>query len=361
MDIYEAVRADKIKIEAEIVPVINYALQQNRINVIRNVKIINDSDIRIENVDLRIVSDSEICMPFEQHIEYIPENKSVELKNIKLTLNGAVLAAMTEKTSCVLSFSLLNNGEIIATKDIEAVILAFDEWHGLGMYPELLTAFVTPNNPEISKIIIRATEILNEWTNDPSMNAYQTQDPNRVINQAAAVWASIKEQNIVYAVHPASFEEQGQRVRLCDTVVREKLGTCLDLTLLYASCLEAIGLHPLLILTQGHIFTGLWLEGLSFSEAVQDDASLITKRLAPGINEIAVMETTMLTAGKNASFDDARAVAERELLGLDAVECTGILGDDNLSAIANLGCAKDVLLVHAQHMLASGQIDSSYR
>ena len=68
--------------------------------------------------------------------------------------------------------------------------------------------------------------------------------------------------------------------------------------MLYAAVLEAIGLHPLLILQPGHIFAGVWLEEQTFPEAVQDDPSLLTKRLADGIGEVAVVECTALTAGK---------------------------------------------------------------
>ena len=100
------------------------------------------------------------------------------------------------------------------------------------------------------------------------------------IFQMADRLKALQEQNIVYAEPPASFEVFGQRVRLCDEVLSQKMGTCLDLTLFYASCLEAIGLHPLLILQKGHIFAGVWLEETTFPESVQDDVSLLTKRIA---------------------------------------------------------------------------------
>ena len=51
-----------------------------------------------------------------------------------------------------------------------------------------------------------------------------------------------------------------------------------------------------------------------FPECVQDDVSLIQKRLASGISEIAVVETTCLTSGKDLSFDQARAVGEQNLI-----------------------------------------------
>ena len=42
-------------------------------------------------------------------------------------------------------------------------------------------------------------------------------------------------------------------------ILSRKVGTCLDLTLLYASCLEQAGLNPLLVLIEGHAFAGVWL------------------------------------------------------------------------------------------------------
>ena len=48
----------------------------------------------------------------------------------------------------------------------------------------------------------------------------------------AAVYTAITEQQIIYSTIPASFEEYGQRIRLTDSVLAQKLGTCLDMALL---------------------------------------------------------------------------------------------------------------------------------
>ena len=157
-----------------------------------------------------------------------------------------------------------------------------------------------------------------------------------MLKQAAAIYGSLQEQNIIYSVPPASFERIGQRVRLCDAIIQQKMGTCLDLTLLYASCLEAVGLHPLLIFKKDHAFAGVWLEDLSFPESVQDDASLITKRLAEGINEVAVVECTLFVAGKHATFDDAQAAAEHSTTGTEPIEYIIDVNRARLSGISPL-------------------------
>ena len=311
---------DPIRMDAAVLPVINYAMQQNGAVVIQSITIENTTDAVIENVDIQITSTPEFAIPFARHIDHLPANKPITISRPKLILNGEYLAGMTEKVTGVLHIELKTGEKTLLSDNAETTVFAFDEWHGVGLYPELLSTFVTPNHPELARITARATEFLGQWTGDTSMDGYQSQDPNRVLSQAAAIFTAIKEQAIAYVVPPASFERVGQRVRLCDMVLQQKLGTCLDLTLLYASCLEAVGLHPLLITTVGHIFAGVWLEERMFPECVQDDVSLITKRLASGVNEIAVVETTCVTTGKDRSFDDARTIGERNLAA-QQVEC----------------------------------------
>lgn len=302
-----------VQIHAELTSVVNYALQQNRLPVLRELAIENGTPHELTDLTLRICSDPPILKPFERSIRAIPAGETYLLRDAALQPDGAFLASLTERLNGELHVSLSYGEEELASLDREITALAFDEWHGSTVFPELLTAFVLPNHPAIAGINAKAAELLEKWSGNPSLNAYQTRDPNRVRMQAAAVYGALQAQNLIYAAPPASFEPVGQRVRLCEAVLEQKMGTCLDLTLLYAACLEAIGLHPLLLLQPGHIFAGVWLEELTFPEAVQDDPSLVTKRLADGVNEIAVVECTAFTAGKSTSFEDACRRAAQEL------------------------------------------------
>ncbi len=305
--------APAIQLKPLLTEVVNYALQQNRLPILAQVTLQNHTDQALERVSLSVSSTPEILLPFRQVIECVPAQSDFVLHAPAVQANGAFLSGLTERICGQITLQLHRNGELLAEYCGPLTALAFDEWHGTAYYPELIAAFVTPNHPEVTKLTARAADFLKQWTGDPSLDAYQRENPNRVRLQAAAVYAAMQEQNLVYSVPPASFETVGQRVRLCDAVIQQKMGTCLDLTLLYASCLEAIGLHPLLILQPGHIFAGVWLENETFPEAVQDDPTLLTKRLADGIGEIAVVECTSLVAGRSVGFDAACAVAESEL------------------------------------------------
>ena len=327
---------EQVRLEISSLPVINFALQQNGMPTIRSIQIDNNSSQDIFDAEIQISSTPDFCRTYRKSICLISANSRFELKSISLVMDAAYLAGLTERIAGTLSVDLVHDGQILCSETVDVSVLAFNEWHGYGIFPELLAAFVTPNHPAIQIIISRAVSFLEEWTKDPSLDGYQSKNNNRVLMQAAAVFKALQEQNIVYAEPPASFEASGQRVRLCDEVLSQKMGTCLDLSVLYASCLEAIGLYPLLIIQRGHIFAGLWLEESTFSECVQDDVSLLTKRLAEGSRVLSVVECTLVTAGKNTKFDEACKTAEYLLMSKDSIECFVDVHRTRLSHISPL-------------------------
>ena len=60
--------------------------------------------------------------------------------------------------------------------------------------PKCCAAFITPNHAVISPVIKRAATILEQWTGNPSLDEYQSRNPDRVRKQMAAVYTAITEQ-----------------------------------------------------------------------------------------------------------------------------------------------------------------------
>jgi len=294
-------------------PVINFAMQQNHVPLIRSIVVSNLSDVDISELELIIKIDPEIAASFIRKIDYIPKKDAFDLGIIDLKLATKYLRELTEQIAGTLSVELRNGDKQYFNETYAIDFLAYDQWSGLQIIPEILAAFVTPNHPIIVPIIRRASEILKEWTNNPSFDEYQSKNPNRVRKQMASIFEAIAEQNIIYCSTPASFGESGQRVRLCDSVLTQKMGNCLDISLLYTSCIEAIGLNPLLIVIKGHAFAGAWLTEETFRDSVNDDLSLLNKRIAEGINEIALVECTKMNSGQTNTFDEASNIASQYL------------------------------------------------
>lgn len=294
-------------------PIVNFAMQQNHVPVVRSLVIENNSEEDWQNIQASISIEPQIATGWTQQIDSLPKSGKWEASNIWLNLSAKYLAELTERVASSLTLSITANSQTVFQQHYPIDILAYDQWNGAAVLPEMLAAFVTPNHPDIVAIIRRASAILEGWTGNPSFDEYQSRNPDRVRKQMAAMYEAIAELEIIYCAAPASFEETGQRIRLADALLTQKLGNCLDLSLLYAACLEAVRLRPLVVIVKGHAFAGAWLIEESFADAVNDDPSLLTKRMAEGINEIALVEATCMNAGSHAAFGEAEKSAAKHL------------------------------------------------
>jgi hypothetical protein len=308
---------ENISTEFIYMPFINFAMQQNHIPVVRTLQIQNNGTDDLIDVEVEITSEPDFTTVWTSRVEYLKSGQAFAFDAVNPSISFTFLSSLTERLSGHFRVTVSVAGAIVAKNTYPVTVLAYDQWGGAATLPELIAAFVTPNHSEISKIIISASEILGKWTGNPSFDEYQSRSPDRVLRQTAAIYEAIAARQIVYVSVPASFEDAGQRVRLCETVLSHKIGNCLDLSLLYAACLEAVGIHPLIVFTQGHAFAGAWLIDECFSDPVSDDPALLTKRTANGISEIVLIESTCMSAGNNASFEDAVRSANFKMVRLD--------------------------------------------
>ena len=304
---------DKIRVQFDYLPLINFAMQQNKVSVIHQLSIENMTSEPFRNIQVQITAEPDFGSITPVMMEAIPANNSVCLQSFSLVLSANYFAQLTERMSGSLKIEIRSEAETIFTRTYPIDILAYDQWGGINIFPEMLAAFITPNHAVLTPIIKRAAAILEQWTGTPSLDEYQSRNPDRVRKQMAAIYTALTEQQIIYSTIPASFEEHGQRVRLTDSVLAQKLGTCLDMALLYASCLESIGLNALIVITKGHAFAGGWLVPETFPDPAIDDVSLLTKRTAEGIYDITLVETTCMNMGHNADFDNAVKSANGKL------------------------------------------------
>lgn len=314
--IKKAKRGLELSIESD--EVVTYALQQQGVSIIDDVCIKNTTDQDIDDLMLIVDSDTKLIDEFKLGIQSIRAGEELHMKSLKIKINGDYLASLTERITCSLRFCVSISSEEVVSSQKEITALAYDQWPGLRYTPEILAAFSMPNHPVVTSLIQLAAKYLEKWTNDPSLAGYQYDDPNRVKQMAAAAYAAIQQKNITYANPPASFEEFGQRIRLADAILDQHLGTCMDMTLLYCACLEAMGLNPIMVLIRGHIFAGIWLVEDSFPDTIMDDPSQLQKRMSNGIHEIMVVECTAMNAGKDIDFDHAVKLAEANVANYDA-------------------------------------------
>ncbi len=310
-----------ITIRGNFVRSINFAMQQNYVPIIRNLTVQNETGNPLTDLDLKVRFQPDFAREYTCHLEEIPTGQSVEVTPVRISLKTEYLFSLTEKLLGQVTVELFQGQECLHTLETEIELLAPDQWSGLLFMPEVIAAFVTPNHPRIAHVLQDASKLLQQWTGNPSFTGYQTRNPNHVKLQMAAIYGALQQLEIVYNSPPATYEIVGQRVRLPHTVLEQKQGTCLDLSLLYAACLEAVGLYPLLLFVKGHAFGGCHLEEETFADCVVDDVSAIEKRTAAGAEELLLVECTAFVSGRNDSFDLAIQHARNRLAPPEQFTC----------------------------------------
>lgn len=286
---------------------IHYAMTVNKVPFIRKCVLSNLTEKSIPEVSVMFFFQENLAEEFTVSLGTLPPLGEVDLGMLHIILRKEVLFNLTEAAHLSMGVHIRTGELVIAEMTYPVLALSYNQWQGYEIMPELLAAFVTPNHPSIDKVLLEASEILKISGKDPSFEGYQRRDPNRVMEQVHAIYSAVMNRNIRYVGPPASFAENGQRIRLSSEVLENSLGTCLDLTLLLAACLEAVSLYPIILLMEGHAYLGFWLEEEFFTDPVLYDVASLRKRTAEGMNYISVLEATDLRDGLKLPFTDAIA------------------------------------------------------
>ncbi|MEO7199582.1 MAG: hypothetical protein ABIY56_05130 [Dokdonella sp.] len=124
------------------------------------------------------------------------------------------------------------------------------------------------------------------------------------IEQARAVWLALEQHGLRYADEDPTISHgpvvYSQRVRLLDTIWRQRIANCIDGSVLIASALERLGMRSFIVLVPGHAFVG-WRSG-DEGEAAEFLETTLIGRHAPATPETAVQ----LRRRALANFETAR-------------------------------------------------------
>ena len=107
--------------------------------------------------------------------------------------------------------------------------------------------------------------------------------------QIQAIWSALSyDLGITYVNPPPTYSVSAQRLRTPGEVLSSKSGTCIDLALLLAACLEYVDVYPVVFLLQGHAFPGYWRTPSGYAEfehANQDALPEATAGVQPAESE----------------------------------------------------------------------------
>ncbi|HEV7843371.1 MAG TPA: hypothetical protein VGO69_06720, partial [Pyrinomonadaceae bacterium] len=147
-------------------------------------------------------------------------------------------------------------------------LLPIDEWRDDDTDRVWLPSFVQPRDPAVMRIIDMAQRYLMALQDDSNagFDGYQKTilsgevDSRLYVDlQVQAIWSALLyDLSLSYINPPPTSSANSQRLRTPSDILDGKRGTCIDLALLLAACLEYVQIHPVVFLIEGHAFPGYW-------------------------------------------------------------------------------------------------------
>jgi len=292
-------------------PTISYASYQNSIPLIHRICVKNITDRTLDSVSLVLRFEPAFAETEFFRFERLEADELRVITPVKLRLLHRYLADLTEAENGRIVLEMRAGDTEIATANFPLTVLAYDQWAGTRCIPELLAAFSCPNNPHIDRLLGEAASLLVAGRGRFVMDGYSSKNRDAVWSQASAIYSAIAAHGLQYNLAPASFVANGQKIRTADRILDSGVANCLDLTMLLASCLEQSGLHPLILLKEGHAWLGLWLVNTCFPSPIEDDALTVRKRIDAG--EMVTFETTGLAQHPSMTIKAAQECGYRYL------------------------------------------------
>ena len=289
--------AHAVSIDVEADVTLGYASIQNSVPVVRALRIANNTGETLESVQVLVSCNPWFAQGIKLRFDRLASGESRRIAPIDLLPDHAYLAGLQEATAGHIKVTVLVGSDERAHVAQPLEILAYDQWAGTQSLPELLAAFSMPNNPAVDVLLGRASKLLRDTNPDYSLNGYQSKSRDVVWKQVSAIYSTIAAENLQYVEAPASFGTDGQKIRTPERILEGRVATCLDLAMLFSSCLEQAGLRPVVLLKEGHAWVGVWLHNTCFPDPLIDDVQAVRKRVESG--EFLVIETTGIAQHHN--------------------------------------------------------------
>jgi len=264
----------KIGVNCKPMPRVNYSLLHNKLSMFQTLQVYrNKVEGEIRDIEVRVtLNTGEGSAPFVSAFTLPPEKTLEDLTpRVVVPLTSALIRSQSERVQSSVTVEVLCEQQRSYLETHRVGLCPVDEWQD-GEQREwgLLPSFVLPRDPAVPQIIDAAQTLLCTLADDPAagFDGYQSidteaSDPDTryaaVDRQVQAIWhALVHRHPLSYINPPPSYGLSTQRVRTPTQVIGERRGTCIDLALLLASCLEYVDIYPVIFLLTGHAFVGYW-------------------------------------------------------------------------------------------------------
>jgi hypothetical protein len=268
--------SEVLRVDLEVPEEVNYSLLHNNRRLLDALTLTKLVDHTLDDVSVHVqLNVGEGSAPFLHTAPLITDPQLPLADEVRLPLTASLLRSPRERVQTTLYVKVMWDGRVACETTKPVTLLPVDEWFDDTVNNPWLPSFILPRDPAISKIVSRARGHLITLMDDPnaSFDGYQTVEADSsdggesVDLQVQAIWtALVQEYKLLYLNPPPAYTYRNQRLRTPSEILHTRSGTCIDLALLLASCLEYIDIYPVVVLLSGHAFVGYWRTNSAHNE-----------------------------------------------------------------------------------------------
>ena len=139
-------------------PSVNYAMLNNHVETCVQCVVENMDTEDWRQVCISVAGS--LIQSTDVMLDHVPQGQRMQVKDLKIMPALQELLNTTESVATEFTVTVSVGGEEIFQKNFPIMLLPYDQWPGSNVMPQLLSAFVTPNDPLIARVVSHASQFM---------------------------------------------------------------------------------------------------------------------------------------------------------------------------------------------------------
>ena len=334
VSVHKASQLIAVTVEPE--PQFSYGLLHNDRDLFRRFMLRSFSDAPLHGVDVFVeLHTNEGTYPWRH--SFVLDSPVLDLqRKVRIALTSNLARSVDEVLRTSLYVKVTWGPHEVFSQTFAITLAPVDQWADTDDARSFLPSYIFPRDAAVRSVIRNAEHFVTALRDDPTagFDGYQALDPEaadpaaNVDKQVQALWYSV-----VYKVPasyinpPPTYAVASQRIRTPSEVVAGGYGTCIDLALMMASCLEAVEIYPVVFLLNDHAFPGYWRTDKARDSFLATQWSATPGAAADGertnLSAVRDKPSAPWSFGATALAEIKRAIDANRLVPLESVGLTG--------------------------------------
>lgn len=257
-----------LSVDLEVPETLNYSLLHNERPLLNKLTLTKLVHGVLDDVSVLVeLSTGEQTYPYRCTQVELAQPQLALADKVVIPLTAELLRSLREVVQTTVYVRVMVGQRIAHEETRRTKLLPIDQWLDDTTNNPWLPSFVLARDQAVARIVSSARKYLIALQDDPNagFDGYQSvveaeMDSYQVVDlQVHALWTAIlNDYRLMYVPPPPAYASANQRLRTPSEVIATSSGTCIDLALLLAACIEYVEIFPVIVLLSGHAFVGFW-------------------------------------------------------------------------------------------------------